>query len=79
MKNTTSSKKVYIEEWISYIDRLYTLCMTKDEKLSGEVRQKIIELKQLVPKVADTKTFRYTKVDEELDNIGVSATKGYGE
>jgi len=54
----TKNKQEYIRQWTDYIHTLHTLAFCSDEKLSNEVRNKIEDLKELVPKIAETKDLR---------------------
>lgn len=58
MNNVTDSKQEYIFEWNNYIYGLKPLMLTKDQKLSKEIERILTELINIVPRVADTKTFK---------------------
>ena len=53
MKGT---KEEYIEAWTSQAESFYRLAYCSDPELNSEVTACIKKLKELIPKVADTKT-----------------------
>ena len=55
---STDSKKEYIKRWESYIDELWRLAFCNDVEISEKVRYHRDELKKLVPKIADIKSFK---------------------
>ena len=59
MKNTTRSKRVYIERWDEHIDSLGILRFCPNKEHSEQVKQKMDELKRLVREIAETKRFTY--------------------
>jgi len=51
----TREKKEYLNRWNSYIEGLNFLILTPNKKLSQEVENTILKLKDLVVKVAEDK------------------------
>ena len=58
METITKSKTEYINQWVGYVESISILGMNKDAQLSKRVFEIVAELKEIIPKIADTKDLR---------------------
>ena len=52
----SKTKQEYIDAWNEHADSFYRLAFCSDENLSQQVTECINKLKELIPKIAETKT-----------------------
>tara|TARA_R100001530_G_C4187884_1_gene121327 strand:+ start:43 stop:240 length:198 start_codon:yes stop_codon:yes gene_type:complete len=55
LHTSVTSKTEYINQWVNYVESISILGMNKDEQLSKRVFEIVKELKEIIPKIADTK------------------------
>ena len=51
----TKSKSEYIKAWNDHVDTFHSLAFCSDHELGKQVNECITKLKEVIPKIADTK------------------------